>query len=136
MTTTTDMTLAYQELLRISQLWYRKSRSAPSSQRQKRPYFCSTTKDIASAPTLVELESASTHPSADRPRTRACRSAQPVHLTTPTYQRSKRHGGYHRSIPTTQEHQTCSRPLLPLVPPTVPHHPSQQVSQHLRLRPS
>src|SRR5216683_5566832 len=110
MTTTTDTTLAYQELIRISQLWYRKSSAAPSSQRQKQPYYYYTTKATASAPTLVELESASTHPSADPQRTRACRSAQPAHLTTPTHQRSKRHGDYHRSIPTTQEHQTCSLP--------------------------
>src|SRR5437667_10892237 len=76
----------------------------------------------------VEMANASTHLSVDLLRRRLYRSVKAVRLTTPTYQRSKRHGDCHRSTPMTQEHQPCSAPLMQPVRPTAHHPPSPPAS--------
>src|SRR5438552_15423796 len=85
-------------------------------------------KATANALIPVETANASTHLSVDLLRRRLDRSVEAVRLTTPTDQRSKRHGDCHRSTPMTQEHQPCSAPLMQPVRPTVYHPTPPQTS--------
>src|SRR5437870_4158874 len=124
----TDMILEYPEATATWRLWCQRSSQVRSSPQQRLLCWYSMMKATINAPTLAEQANASTHPSADQLQRRPFRSAHRGRPTTPTYQQSKRLGGYHRLTPMTQELPACSALSAQLVLLTVPHHPSARVS--------
>src|SRR5207302_558885 len=132
----TDMILEFPEATATWRLWCQRSSQVRSSPQQRLLCWYSMMKATINAPTLAEQANASTHPSADQLQRRPFRSAHRGRPTTPTYQQSKRLGGYHRLTPMTQELPACSALSAQLVRLTVPHHPSARVSlQFLPVRP-